>query len=160
MTANAASPSTGSPGTAGSAGTAGSNASPTRDAGGRPWTLVAGASLAFLQGAALAGWGIYQIVEGLVSRTHTGVGLTEFGGVIVLLMGLLPLLAGRALLRLRRWGRSPAVLIDTLCLAVTYFGWQTGGAMKAIGVLVGLVGVAGIVLLLHPRSTRALWPEA
>jgi hypothetical protein len=149
VTANAASASAAS---ADSAGFRGSHR--------RPWTLVAGAALAVAEGVALAGWGGYQMVEGLVGHARTGVGLTEFGGVIVLVMGLLPLAAGWGLLRLKRWGRSPAVLMDTLCLAVTYFGWQTGGAMRPVGTLVGLAGLAGIVLLLHPRSTRALWADA
>jgi hypothetical protein len=124
---------------------------------GRPWTLTAGAAIALAEGAALAAGGLYLIIEGFVSKTHTGVGLTEFGGIIVLLMGLLPLLAGRALLRLRRWGRSPAVMTDTLCLAVTYFGWQNGGAWPAVGLTFGVIGIAGIVLLLHPKSTEVLY---
>jgi len=140
-----------------------SNAAPVSASGApavdRPWTLTAGAGIAMVEGVVLAAWGLYQIVAGLVSKTHTGVGLTEFGGFIVLLLGLLPLLAGRALLRVRKWGRSPAVLVDTLCLAVAYFGWGAGGAMRPIGLAVGVVGIIGIVLLLHPRSTAALWPE-
>jgi len=137
--------------------TANAASAPTAAPQGRPWTLTAGAAIALLEGAALAGWGLYQIIEGFVARTHTGVGLTEFGGVIVLLLGVLPLLAGRALLRLRRWGRSPAVMMDTLCLAVAYFTWQNGGAWPAVGAAVGAVGIAGIVFLLHPRSTAALY---
>ena len=126
---------------------------------GRPWTLTAGAAIALLQGVLIAGYGAYLMVAALFTHTRTGMGLTEFGAVIVLLLGLLPLLAGRALLRSKRWGRSPAVMVDTLCLAVTYFAVQNGGAQIALGVLVGLFGIAGIVLLLHPRTTATLWPE-
>ncbi|MEY9963139.1 hypothetical protein ABIA33_001172 [Streptacidiphilus sp. MAP12-16] len=125
---------------------------------GRPWTLTAGAAIAVLQGGLIAAYGVYMLVAGLVSHTRTGLGLTEFGGFIVLLLGLLPLLAGRGLLRLKRWGRSPAVMVDTLCLAVTYFTFQNGGAQIAVGVVVGIAGIAGAVLLLHPRTTAALWP--
>ena len=126
----------------------------------RPGTLTAGAVLALLQGLVIALYGVYLLVAGLVGHPRTGVGLTEFGGLIVLLMGLLPLAAGRALLRLRRWGRSPAVMMDTLCLAVAYFTFKNGGAQIPIGILVGLYGLAGIVLLLHPRTTAVLWPTA
>jgi len=125
----------------------------------RPWTLTAGAAIALLQGGLLAAYGLYMLGAGLVTHTKTGVGLAEFGGFIVLLLGLLPVFAGRALLRLKRWGRSPAVLVDTLCLAVTYFTLQNGGTQIAVGLPIGLLGIAGIVLLLHPRTTAALWPS-
>lgn len=125
----------------------------------RPWTLTTASLLSLVQGVAILGYGLYVMVNALVSHVNTGVGLTEFGGVVLLLMGLLPLLAGRALLQGKRWGRSPAVLIDTLCLAVTWFMVQLGGAAVAIGVLIGLVGVGGVVLLLHPRTTAMLWPD-
>lgn len=131
---------------------------PAGPAAGRPGTLTAGAAIALLQGGLIAAYGVYLMIEALFAHTRTGLGLTEFGGFIVLLLGLLPLLAGRALLRLRRWGRSPAVMVDTLCLAVTYFTFQNGGAQIAVGVVVGLAGVAGVLLLLHPRTTAALWP--
>ena len=124
----------------------------------RPWTLVAGAAIALTQGVLIAGYGAYLMVAALFTHTRTGIGLTEYGAVIVLLLGLLPLLAGRALLRLKRWGRSPAVMVDTLCLAVTYFTLQNGGAQIPVGVVTGLLGIGGVVLLLHPRTTAALWP--
>ena len=125
----------------------------------RPWTLVAGAAIALVQGVLISGYGAYLMVAALFTHTRTGVGLTEYGAAIVLLLGLLPLFAGRALLRLKRWGRSPAVMVDTLCLAVTYFTFQNGGGQIAYGVLSAAFGVAGVVLLLHPRTTAALWPS-
>ncbi|MFC1417327.1 hypothetical protein [Streptacidiphilus cavernicola] len=125
----------------------------------RPWTLVGGAAIALTQGVLIAGYGAYLMVAALFTHTRTGVGLTEFGAVIVLLLGLLPLLAGRALLRLKRWGRSPAVMVDTLCLAVTYFTFQNGGLQLPVGIVIGLLGIGGVVLLLHPRTTAVLWPE-
>ncbi|SEK31784.1 hypothetical protein SAMN05414137_101489 [Streptacidiphilus jiangxiensis] len=107
----------------------------------------------------IAAYGVYVMVAPLTSSTRTGVGMAEFAGVILLLMGLLPLAAGRALLQVKKWGRSPAVMVDTLCLAVAYFAFQNGGAFIALGVAVGLAGIAGVVLLLHPRTTAALWPS-
>jgi hypothetical protein len=125
----------------------------------RPWTLTVGAWFSVAQGVIIAAYGIYVMTAPLVSTSKTGVGMAEFAGVLLLLMGLLPLAAGRALLRLKRWGRSPAVMIDTLCLAVAYFAFQNGGAQIALGLTVGLVGIAGVVLLLHPRTTAVLWPS-
>jgi hypothetical protein len=118
--------------------------------------LVVGALIAFVQGTALALWGLYDLVAGLVGSPHLGRGLAEFGGVVILLLGLLPLLAGRALLKLRRWGRSPALLVDSTCLPVAYYMAQSGGAMIAAAVLVALLGVTGIVALLHPKVTAVL----
>jgi hypothetical protein len=123
----------------------------------RPWTLTAGAAMAMLLGAVIVAYGVYLPVDGITS--HSGLGLTALGGLIVLLMGLLPIAAGRALLRLRRWGRSPAVLMDTLCLAVGYLGFSSTGVEGLLEVLIGVYGLVGIVLLLHPRTTAALWPS-
>ncbi|WP_042456108.1 hypothetical protein [Streptacidiphilus jiangxiensis] len=125
----------------------------------RPRTLTAGAWFSVAQGVVIAAYGVYVMVAPLTSSTRTGVGMAEFAGVILLLMGLLPLAAGRALLQVKKWGRSPAVMVDTLCLAVAYFAFQNGGAFIALGVAVGLAGIAGVVLLLHPRTTAALWPS-
>jgi uncharacterized membrane protein HdeD (DUF308 family) len=125
----------------------------------RPRTLTLGAWFSIAQGVVIAAYGVYVVVAPLVTTSRTGVGMAEFAGVLLLLMGLLPLAAGRALLRLKRWGRSPAVMLDTLCLAVAYFACENGGAFVALGVAVGLAGIAGIVLLLHPRTTAALWPS-
>jgi hypothetical protein len=125
----------------------------------RPRTLTFGAWFSIVQGVVIAAYGVYVMVAPLATSTKTGVGMAEFAGVLLLLMGLLPLAAGRALLRLKKWGRSPAVMVDTLCLAIAYFACQNGGAFVALGLAVGLIGIGGIVLLLHPRTTAALWPS-
>ena len=83
--------------------------------------------------------------------------LNEFGGLVIVLLGVLPVLAARALLKERRWGRSPAVLTNSICLPVAYYMVQSGGAMIAVGVLVGLLGLVGIGALLNPKSTAALY---
>lgn len=111
-----------------------------------------------LEGAALAGWGLYDLVAGFTG-SDAAFGRTETGGLVLLLMGLLPLLAGRALLRGRKWGRSPAVLTNSICLPVAYYMWQSGGAMAVAAVAVGLLGLAGIVALLNPRVTAVLYGE-
>ncbi|MDH6112748.1 hypothetical protein P3T36_002467 [Kitasatospora sp. MAP12-15] len=122
----------------------------------RPPLLLVGAALSAVEGAALAAWGLYMTVAGLVEDTRNQ-GLNEFGGVVILLMGVLPLAAAWGLLRLRRWGRSPSVLIHTLCLPVAYFMAQIGGLTAALGILIGLFGLLGMVALLTPRVTEALY---
>ncbi|KQV23782.1 MULTISPECIES: hypothetical protein [unclassified Kitasatospora] len=122
----------------------------------RPTALLVGAAITALQGTALAGWGLYDIVAGFLWDAPAQ-GRSELGGVILLLMGALPILAGRALLKARRWGRSPAVLTNSICLPVAYYMWQNGGAMQAAGVAVGLLGLVGIGSLLTPKVTEALY---
>lgn len=125
----------------------------------RPAKLIAAVALTAVEGAALTVWGGYMIVAGLVENTRNQ-GLVEYGGVVILLLGLLPLLAARALLKLRRWGRSPAVLTHTTCLPVAYYMCQSGGMMPGIGALVGVAGVVGLVMLLNPTVTALLYqPE-
>jgi hypothetical protein len=122
----------------------------------RPTQLLAGVALTVAEGSALVVWGAYIIVAALVESTRNQ-GLAEYGGVVILLLGVLPLLAARALLRLRRWGRTPAVLTHSLCLPVAWWMWGAHGLMAAVGVVVGLVGLAGLVLLLTPKVTEALY---
>ncbi|MFJ1704327.1 hypothetical protein [Kitasatospora sp. NPDC088346] len=126
----------------------------------RPAPLLVGAGITALEGAALAGWGVYDLVAGLLGDS-AALGRSEAGGLVLLLMGLLPLLAGRALLRGRRWGRSPAVLTNSICLPVAYYMGQTGGVMVGAAVAVAVLGLAGIVALLNPKVTALLYrPEA
>ncbi|GAA1967793.1 hypothetical protein [Kitasatospora viridis] len=126
----------------------------------RPTPLLAGVALTVAEGSALVVWGGYIIVAALVESTRNQ-GLAEYGGVVILLLGLLPLVAARGLLKLRRWGRTPAVLIHTLALPVAWFMWGAGDVMAGLGALVGVAGLAGLVLLLNPKVTAALYqPES
>ncbi len=104
----------------------------------------------------MAGWGVYNLLSGFTGA-DADFGRAELGGAVLLLMGLLPLLAARALLRGQRWGRSPAVLTNSICLPVAYYMWQSGGAMPAVGVAVAAIGLAGIVTLLNPKVTVVLY---
>ncbi|MFI6844801.1 hypothetical protein OG535_24775 [Kitasatospora sp. NBC_00085] len=122
----------------------------------RPAALTVGAVITALAGAALAVVGVWDMVAALSGQSKQ-LALNEFGGLVIVLLGVLPLLAARALLRGRRWGRSPAVLTNSICLPVAYYMWQSGGAMAPVGVAVGLFGVAGIGALLSPKSTAALY---
>ncbi|MDH6123338.1 hypothetical protein [Kitasatospora sp. GP82] len=122
----------------------------------RPTLLLLGAAITALEGAALAGWGSYDMISGLTGDS-AALGRSEAGGLVLLLMGLFPLLAGWALLRLRRWGRSPAVLTNSICLPVAYYMWQGGGAMKGVAVVVALLGLVAIGSLLNPKVTALLY---
>jgi hypothetical protein len=120
---------------------------------------MAGGAMAVAQGLAICLYGVYLVVTAVTSHTHSDLGSTAFGGGIVVVLGLLPLGAGRALLRSKRWGRSPAVMMDTLCLAVAYVALRGTGADVPLGIAAAVFGVAGIALLLNPKTTAALWPD-
>lgn len=119
----------------------------------RPKPLLIGAGLTLLEGAAFAGGGLYITVVGLLGHTAKVSYLVYTGGFL-LAFGLWALLAGRALLRGRKWGRSPAVMTSSLCFLAAYYMWQTQGPLA---VLIALVGVVGIASLLNPRVTEILY---
>ncbi|WP_344460268.1 hypothetical protein [Kitasatospora kazusensis] len=122
----------------------------------KPAALLVGVTITVLAGAAMTGWGIYDMITGLTGDS-AALGRSEYGGAVLLLMGLLPLLAGRALLRLRRWGRTPAVLTNSLFLAVAYFMWGGSGPMPALAPVAAVVGLVGVVSLLTPGVTAVLY---
>ncbi|MFE7561402.1 hypothetical protein [Kitasatospora sp. NPDC057500] len=122
----------------------------------RPAALTLGAAITAVEGAALAVVGVWDMVAALSGQSKQLV-LNEFGGLVIVLLGVAPLLAARALLRTRRWGRSPAVLTNSICLPVAYYMWQSGGAMAGVGVGVGLLGLVGMGALLSPKATAALY---
>ncbi|MER6303359.1 hypothetical protein ABT247_27885 [Kitasatospora sp. NPDC001539] len=124
----------------------------------RPVPLTVGAAITALEGVALAVVGVSDMVSA-VSGQAKQLALNEFGGLVIVLLGVLPVLAARALLRERRWGRSPAVLTNSICLPVAYYMIQSGGAMIAVGAVVGLLGLVGIGSLLNPRTTAALYAQ-
>ncbi|MFG3223452.1 hypothetical protein ACGF07_01545 [Kitasatospora sp. NPDC048194] len=124
----------------------------------RPVPLTVGAAITALEGVALAVVGVSDMVSA-VSGQAKQLALNEFGGLVIVLLGVLPVLAARALLRERRWGRSPAVLTNSICLPVAYYMIQSGGAMIAVGAVVGLLGLVGIGSLLNPKTTAALYAQ-
>ncbi|MQS13975.1 hypothetical protein F7Q99_17280 [Streptomyces kaniharaensis] len=124
----------------------------------RPVPLTVGAAITALEGVALAVVGAWDMVSALSGQAKQ-LALNEFGGAVIVLLGVLPVLAARALLHERRWGRSPAVLTNSICLPVAYYMVKSGGAMIGVGVLVGLLGLVGIGALLSPKSTAALYAE-
>ncbi|MFD5087731.1 hypothetical protein ACFVYP_21455 [Kitasatospora sp. NPDC058201] len=122
----------------------------------RPTALTLGAAITALEGAALAVVGVWDMVAALSGESKQ-LALNEFGGLVIVLLGVLPLLAARALLKGRRWGRSPAVLTNSTCLPVAYYMWQSGGPMAAVALAVAAIGLTGIGALLSPRATEALY---
>lgn len=72
---------------------------------GRPVPLTVGAAITALAGGALAVVGVWDMVAALSGQSKQ-LALNEFGGLVIVLLGALPLLAARALLKGRRWGAA------------------------------------------------------
>ncbi|MFF0382356.1 hypothetical protein ACWEIK_07075 [Streptomyces sp. NPDC004673] len=124
-------------------------------AGERPRRLVYAAALAALEGIALVVAGAYVLVLGL-----TGAGddrqQAVTGGITLLVLALLPLLAARGLWLTRRWSRGPAVITQILALPVAYNLLQADSIAIGAGIALAVVSVAALVLLVNPATTRAL----
>jgi len=121
----------------------------------RPGRLTAAAALAALEGLALVTGGVWMLVLGL-----TGDGddrqQAVTGGVTVILLALLPLLAARGLLLRRSWSRGPAVITQIMALPVAYSLLQADSVAIPAGIALAVVAVTALVLLVNPATTRAL----
>ncbi|WP_037851929.1 hypothetical protein [Streptomyces sp. NRRL S-340] len=127
----------------------------TDASGPRPGRLTSAAALCALEGLALLVGGVWMLVLGL-----TGDGgdrqQAVTGGITVLVLALLPLLAARGLLRRRGWSRGPAVITQIMALPVAYSLLQADSVAVPAGIALAAVAVASLVLLVHPATTRAL----
>ncbi|MEU7382487.1 hypothetical protein AB0A91_21325 [Streptomyces sp. NPDC042207] len=113
------------------------------------------AALAGLEGLVLVVGGIWMLVAGVTG--HDGdrrTGVT--GGITVLVLALLPLLAARGLLLRRGWSRGPAVITQIMALPVAYNLLRSDGVAIPAGIVLAAVAVTSLVLLVNPETTRAL----
>ncbi|WP_327234553.1 hypothetical protein OG349_11725 [Streptomyces sp. NBC_01317] len=123
--------------------------------GPRPPRLTALAALCALEALTLLGAGGYLLVMGLLGRPDSP-RQAETGGLTVIVLALLPLLAVRGLLLRRSWSRGPALIIQIMALPVAWTLLQSSGTGIPAGIVLAAVAVAGLVLLLHPTTTEAL----
>ncbi|ANH93364.1 hypothetical protein ACFUCQ_27005 [Streptomyces sp. NPDC057197] len=122
--------------------------------GPRPRRLTAAAALCALEGLALLAGGVWMLVLGLTGGHDRQQAVT--GGITVLALALLPLLAARGLLLRRSWSRGPALITQIMALPVAYSLLQADSVAVPAGVALAAVAVASLVLLVHPATTRAL----
>ncbi|MFJ1596787.1 hypothetical protein [Streptomyces sp. NPDC088261] len=135
--------------------TSASAPAPAPASGPRPPRLTALAALCGLEALALLGAGGYLLVMGLLGRPDSP-RQAETGGLTVIVLALLPLLAVRGLLLRRSWSRGPALITQIMALPVAWTLLQSSGAGIPAGVALAAVAVTGLVLLLHPTTTEAL----
>ncbi|MFD9357771.1 hypothetical protein [Streptomyces sp. NPDC060031] len=121
-----------------------------------PRRLTAAAVLTALEGLALAGLGVYMLFVGVFGDADSP-RQAETGGVTLLVLAALPLIAARGLRLGRRWSRGPALITQLMALPVAWTLWTGGGgAMTAAAVALALAAVAVVGLLVNPTATEAL----
>ena len=123
--------------------------------GPRPRRLTCAAALSGLEGLALAVGGVWMLVLGLAgSPDDRGQAVT--GGITVMVLALLPLLAARGLLLRKSWSRGPAVITQIMALPVAYSLLQADSAAIPAGIVLAVVAIASLVLLVNSATTQAL----
>ncbi|MEU0245320.1 hypothetical protein ABZ192_13500 [Streptomyces sp. NPDC006235] len=130
--------------------------STTQDTTGpRPRRLTYAALLAALEGLALVVGGVWILVLGLTGEPDDRQQAVT-GGITLVVLALLPLLAARGLLGRRSWSRGPAVITQLMALPVAYNLLQADSMAIPAGIALAVVAVAALVLLVNPETTRAL----
>ncbi|GLF94580.1 hypothetical protein [Streptomyces yaizuensis] len=127
----------------------------TEDRTPRPARLTAAAAVSAVEGLALVGYGVYLLVMGLLGRPESPV-QAETGGVTLIALGAIPLIAARGLLLCRSWSRGPALITHLMALIPAYTLLKSTGGLIPLGILVAAVAVSGLVLIVNAETTRAL----
>ncbi|WP_344405349.1 hypothetical protein [Streptomyces longisporus] len=123
--------------------------------GPRPRRLTYAAGLAALEGLALAVGGVWMLVEGLTGAPDDRRSAVT-GGITLVVLALLPLLAARGLLKQKSWSRGPAVITQIMALPVAYNLLQADSVAIPAGIALAVVAVVALVLLVNPATTQAL----
>ncbi len=95
-----------------------------------------------------------MLVEGLTGHPDDRTSAVT-GGVALIVLALLPLLAARGLLGRKGWSRGPAVITQIVALPVAYTMVRADSLAVPAGIVLAVVAVAGLVLLVNPTATEA-----
>ncbi|MEV6553901.1 hypothetical protein AB0M57_35180 [Streptomyces sp. NPDC051597] len=123
--------------------------------GPRPRRLTAAAAIAAIEGLALVGGGVFMFVMGLTGKPDQPRQAVT-GGVTLIVLGLIPLIAARGLLLRRRWSRGPALITQILALPVAWMFLTSNGPAIPVGIVMAVLAVTGLVQLVNPATAEAL----
>ncbi|MFJ2112055.1 MULTISPECIES: hypothetical protein [unclassified Streptomyces] len=123
--------------------------------GPRPARLTAAAAVCGLEALALIVGGLYLLVMGLLGSPDSPQ-QAETGGVTLIALGAIPLLAARGLLLRRSWSRGPALITQIIALPVAYTLLTSTGGLIPVGIVLAAVAVTGLVLIVNAATTEAL----
>lgn len=122
-----------------------------------PRVVTAAAVLAGVQGLALVAIAVLLIVDTIVGSPHSlfgGLG----GAALALIAAAVLLVLGRYLGALRRWARSPIVVLQVLWLPVSVsLAFQAGRPAYGGPILVSAIAI--LLLLATPEARAAFDPQ-
>jgi len=127
---------------------------PEREQQRAPRSVLIAALLVAVEGAALVVLAVIEAVSTLVSSPQS-VGLALVTAAFAAAGGALLLWLARSLVALRRWARSPVVVLQLIALPIGYNLIHPSGRLE-LGVPVLVLAVAVLVLLATADARAAL----
>lgn len=126
---------------------------PTPESGPRPPRLTVAALLSALEGVALLAGGLYVLVRGFGAEDRTQ---AVTGGITLLALAAIPLIAARGLWLRRRWSRGPAMITQIMALPVAYSLLQADSVLIPGGIALAAAAITSLVCLVNRSTTEAL----
>ncbi|MEU7002126.1 hypothetical protein [Nonomuraea sp. NPDC046570] len=123
----------------------------------RPLTLIIAAVVVALEGLIAFGLGLYVAVNTLAGEAKEVTAAAAEAGFGLLIGAGLLWVAWGGLLKAERWGRAPGVLAQIFIIPVGITVTQSG--QPAIGVPLIVAAVIGLVALLAPPTTKAMYGD-
>ncbi|MFE1402427.1 hypothetical protein [Streptomyces sp. NPDC058770] len=121
----------------------------------KPSRITLVAALTALEGTALVVGGIYMLVMGMLGHPESPQ-QAEMGGLTLIALGLIPLIAARGLLLRRGWSRGPALITQIMGLPVAWTLLRSHGALIPTGIVLAVVVVTSLYQLLRPTTIEEL----
>ncbi|MDO4610225.1 hypothetical protein [Corynebacterium sp.] len=118
-----------------------------------PRTVIAGAWIGILECAIGLGYGVLVIVRDLRGFEDPGAVISGWGTGLWFLIIFGAVLAGAVmLLRGRRWGRGPIVMLNLCTLGVAYYMATSHAWLLAA--VTGLVSLLALYCMFNPRAVN------